>query len=141
MSTIKSPEWLREKREKKGYTQKELAQAAGLSIPAIAKIEAGERFGSFETWDKILFVLNDDPVLSIESLDFINELKDEIAIYGDSFQCNLFYESKNGNIIFKDYLLDEDMQENFKNELTTMSVLRVTLKEALELFEKQNDLF
>ena len=59
MSTIKTKEWLISRRKKLGLTQKDVANRAKLSLPAIEKIERGERLGSAETWDKIKNVLDE----------------------------------------------------------------------------------
>ena len=86
MATIKSGKWLKETLAQKNMTQKELAAKTGLSVPAIAKIISGERYGSPKTWEKITMVLGDKLKLSVDSDDFIDELKEEIELYGKDQQ-------------------------------------------------------
>lgn len=140
MPTIKTGEWLKATLKRKGMTQKQLAQEAGVSLPAVAKIISGERYGSPETWDKLLNVLDEGICLSVASSDFICELAKEIKKYGANYICNVFYKEDCGNIIFKDYLLPEDMEENCKNDLKEMNMIQITLKEALELFKLQDSI-
>ena len=145
MPTIKTGEWLKNELSDNGITQKELAKAAGLSIPAIAKIISGERMGQPETWRKIQIALENlrgvTQTVSYSSDKFIDELKEEIELYGENQICNVFYTVNDGNIIFKDYLLPEDMPEHYGNDLKKMNSLRITLKEALDLFTEQDDMF
>ena len=50
---MKTKEWLINKREEFNITQKELANAIGLSEYSIQNIEQGRRIGSEDTWNKI----------------------------------------------------------------------------------------
>lgn len=50
----KNRDWLINIRKQKGMTQKELADALGISINTLAKIEQGQRSGSDSTWMKII---------------------------------------------------------------------------------------
>lgn len=50
---MKTKEWLIEKRNEFNITQKDLANAIGLSEYSIQNIEQGKRKGSDYTWDKI----------------------------------------------------------------------------------------
>ena len=47
-----------EARKAKGYTQKLLAKAIGMTNVGYAKIEHGERDGTIDTWRKIVSVLS-----------------------------------------------------------------------------------
>ena len=60
---MRTADWLKRMRTELHMTQKELANKAGISVPAIAKIESGERFGSPETWEKIE---NDQKAIKIQ---------------------------------------------------------------------------
>lgn len=140
MSTIKTGEWLKQALKNENMTQRDLANKCGLSIPAIAKIISGERLGSPGTWDKINSVLNTGAGLSYESSEFINEIKEEISLYGCNKECIVFYKEEYGNLIFFEYALDEDMSNHDfnKKDLNKYNSLRTKLKDALELFEHQN---
>ena len=122
-------------------TQKELAYKAGVSLPAIAKIISGQRLGSVETWKKIMDVLPSFGI-SKSSGNFIDELQEEIFEYGESQEIVAFYSVMNGCIIFEDYAFDEDLANpNFnKDGLAQLNSIRITLKEALELFKCQNEI-
>ena len=48
---------VKEIRERKGITQKELAQAIGVSCPYMHDLEKGARGARQETWQKIAFHL------------------------------------------------------------------------------------
>lgn len=145
MPTLKTGEWLKKELAENKITQKELAQTAGLSIPAIAKIISGERMGSPETWRKIQLALERLrgvlQTTSYSSENFIHELQEEIEEYGQDQICNVYYIVHNGNIIFKDYLLPEDIPGQYGDDLKAMNMLRITLKEALDLFTEQDDMF
>lgn len=141
MPTIKSNDWLKDQLKKNNMTQVELANRIDLSVNAISKIVRGERLGSPETWDKIYEVLGNGPNTSVSSQDMIRELKEEISIYGQYQEVTVYYYVKNGNIIFCDYLMDEDMQKHGSDkDLKKLNNIRITLLEALELFENQNKL-
>lgn len=143
MPAIKTREWLLDALSRHKMTQKELAEKSGLSLPAISKICIGERLGSPESWNKILTVFNTSNV-SVESSNMIEELKEEIEEYGPTYGCMVFYEiNEIGSIIFKDYALPEDMKNSDFNKggLGKLNSLRITLKEALELFENQDRIF
>lgn len=139
MPTIKTGEWLKATLKQNNMTQKELANLAGLSIPAIAKIISGERKGSTETWNKIYDVIS-VPKVSIESQNFIDELREEIEIYGTSERCTVWYKVEDGNIVFIEYALDEDLKKSASDykDLKRYNTLVITLKEALDLFKFQN---
>ena len=55
---MRTKEWLIEKREEFGMTQKELANAIGLTEFSIQNIEQGKRKGSDDTWNKIEELFN-----------------------------------------------------------------------------------
>lgn len=50
---MRTKEWLIEKREEFGLTQREVANAIGLTEFSIQNIEQGRRKGSDDTWDKL----------------------------------------------------------------------------------------
>lgn len=140
MPTIYSGEWLRQKRKEAGLTVEELAKACGLSPVSIYKIENGERIGYASTWKKITDFFK--PVkISVDCDDLISELKEEIEEYGEDEECIVFYSVQEGAIIFYDYLMPEDMAESyFDEDLQDKSSIRISLKEALELFDAQNQI-
>lgn len=79
---------IREERVKLGYTQEKLAEKAGISTNFLACIEGGIRRGSFETYVKLVNVL--ETTLDNITRDFIdaaktNVLKNELIRYFDMF--------------------------------------------------------
>ena len=79
---------IREERVKLGYTQETLAEKAGISTNFLACIEGGIRRGSFETYVKLVNVL--ETTLDNITRDFIdaaktNVLKNELIRYFDMF--------------------------------------------------------
>lgn len=145
---MKTKEWLKEKRTEKGLTQQELAEKLGFSVFTIENIEQGKRLGSAETWTKIEnFFDDDEPKISFESNDLIEEIKKDIEEFGEDETCLLIYKIINNNIIFVNY--DFDVEEDFfddgikpfdpKKELKKdEKYLKTTLQYALEVFEAQN---
>lgn len=139
MPTIYTGEWLKSARLNRALSVEELALKINVSVNTIYKIEAGERIGSPSTWEKINnFFL--PPKISVSSEKFIDEISEEIELYGENEECTLFYTVKNGAIIFYDYLIPEDKEMLGDSDLKEKSRIRVTLKEALELFEAQNSI-
>lgn len=140
MSIIKTGKWLKKELLNLGMTQKELANKAGLSVPTISKILSEERYGSEETWSRINNVIGNIPSISSANSGFIDELKEEISKYNEQTKCFVFYENVGGNILFKEFSLIEeyDCQDFPKSDLKKLSKLEITLKEALELFEYQD---
>ena len=92
-------------------TQKDVAIRAKLSLPAIEKIERGERLGSAETRNKIINVLSDDDAkISIDSEYQLDDIQKDIDLYGENQKCFVFYKYDNNNIIFIDYAFDEELK-------------------------------
>lgn len=109
---MKTKEWLKEKRTEKGLTQQELAEKLGFSVFTIENIEQGKRLGSADTWTKIEnFFDDDEPKISFESNDLIEEIKKDIEEFGEDETCFLIYKIINNNIIFVNY--DFDVEEDF----------------------------
>ena len=145
---MKTKEWLKEKRTEKGLTQQELAEKLGFSVFTIENIEQGKRLGSADTWTKIEnFFDDDEPKISFESNDLIEEIKKDIEEFGEDETCFLIYKIINNNIIFVNY--DFDVEEDFfsdeikpfdpkKDLKKDEKYLKTTLQYALEVFEVQN---
>lgn len=138
MPAIRTGQWLEYIINKKGMTKEELAKKTEISITDISNIISGSHFGSPWMWERIINEVGEKYKLSKDSEDIICELKEEIALYGVSYKCNIFYYTKNDHVIFEDYLLLEDMKEGYDEELSKMKMKIVTLGEALEFFQGQN---
>lgn len=137
---MKTKEWLRKKLTEKNLTQKDLAEAIGISLNAISKIIRGERFGSPETWEKIEEFFGVDERISYESSDLIDELKQDVEEFGSNHKCILVYKTVGSNIVFTNYdFITKEKPFDPKTELESgEKYINSTLGEALQLFEDQN---
>lgn len=134
---IKTKEWLIESRNNAGLSQQQLADKCGVSVPTIAKIEQGQRIGSAATWEKLNKVLSNVD-MSYECSSLIDEIKEEILLYGSDYKCYLYYELCDGIVLFVDYALDRDLYDSNFEPLPEEKMMESTLKQALEIFAHQN---
>lgn len=61
-------EWLRAERERRGWSQAQIAEQAETSIPTISRVETGERNPSRKLATKIATALGADPREALEAL-------------------------------------------------------------------------
>ena len=79
---MKTKEWLINKRNDLNLTQKKLSEKSGVNILTIQAIEQGKRYGSDETWDKLI------QALDVKFYDF----KEILDHYGsDKFSIYISY--------------------------------------------------
>ena len=79
---MKTKEWLINKRNDLNLTQKKLSEKSGVNILTIQAIEQGKRYGSDETWEKLI------KALDVKFYDF----KDILDYYGsDKFSIYISY--------------------------------------------------
>lgn len=141
---MRTKEWLKEKRIKYCYTQRQLAREIGVSPYTIEQIEQGKRLGSVETWEKIeKFFKNEDEInvkVSYESSDLIKELKEDIEEFGEDYPCILVYKVIGDHIVFTNYdFITKENPFNSDEELEEdEQYIETTFKYALEVFENQN---
>ena len=139
---MRTRNWLKEKRNESKLTQRELADKIGLSPFTIEQIEQGKRLGSAETWEKIenFFSEETDIKISYESEDLIEELKQDIAEFGEDHPCILVYKVIEDYIFFTnyDFITEEDSFNPDKELEKDERYLETTFKYALEVFEAQN---
>lgn len=78
--------------------------------------------------------------ISYESSELIEELKQDILEFGEDHPCILVYKKYKGKKIYTNYdFIVPEKPFNPKEELQKgEKYVKSTLKEALELFEKQN---
>lgn len=140
---MKTKEWLRCQLSENNITQKQLAEATGLSVNAISKIVRGERLGSPDSWEKIKkYFLGYNENFSYASDEIIDELERDIEEFGEDEKCILVYKVINDNIFFTnyDFIVEED-PFNPKKELEKgEKYIETTLKYALEVFDDQNEI-
>lgn len=140
---MKTANWLKNMRLKKGLTQKELAEKTGLTVFTIQNIEQGSRKGSPATWEKIynFFERGESPKISYDSEELIEELKEDILEFGENCECHIFYKEVDGRLVFTNYDFDvEEDQIQPEELLPDEHLLKTTLGDALKLFEKQNEI-
>lgn len=130
---IKTGKWLKETRELNKLTQEQLAKELDVHPRTIINIEQGARIGSPETWDKINNFF-DGAKVSYDSEEMIEELNEDISLFGGDSVCYAFYEIRNDMLFFTDYILESDFLEEDKQD----KHIKITLKEALEIFTYQN---
>lgn len=135
---IKTKEWLIDARQSAGLTQQQLANEIGVSLPTIAKIEQGQRIGSLDTWNKINSVLGSDTSVSYDCDDLIQEIYEDIELYGPGTKCYLYYKLGKDMILFTDYALEEDLSDEAFDIEPGETQMISTLKQALEIFNHQN---
>lgn len=140
MPAIYTGEWIKQRRKEENMSVEDLAGVCGVSAAMIYKIESGERLGSVKTWGKIINFFQPAKI-SVECEKIIEDLREDVALYGEQEKAIVFYSVDGGAIIFYDYLLSEEMLESPNDEdLQDKKHIEITLKEALELFEMQNEL-
>ena len=76
---MKTKEWLIEKRNDLNLTQKKLSEKCGVNILTIQSIEQGKRYGSDETWEKLIKALDVKFYNFKEVLDYYGS--DKFSIY------------------------------------------------------------
>lgn len=95
---VKTREWLIEKRKEANLSQAKLSKLSGVSLVTIQSIEQDKRYGSDETWDKLI------QALGVKFYDF----KEILGYYGsDKFSiymsCNLSISSYMRDLSVEDF--------------------------------------
>ena len=137
---IKTKEWLIEARRSAGLTQQQLANKIGVGVPTIAKIEQGQRIGSLGTWEKINSVLGDNISTSYNCDDLIREVYEDIKLYGATCICYLYYKLEGSAVVFTDYAIEDDLDDEAFNIEPGETQMIATLQQALDIFRCQNQI-
>lgn len=100
---MKTKEWLINKRNDLNLTQKKLSEKSGVNILTIQAIEQGKRYGSDETWEKLI------KALDVKFYDF----KDILEYYGlEKFSIYVSY-----NLSISSYMRDLSASDfEFRND-------------------------
>lgn len=123
---MRTKEWLKEKRNERNISQRQLAQKIDMSVFGIQQIEQGVRKGSDYTWNKIeAFFENDTTVqptkkidLKISDLYLINILEQKASLLSNyaSQETNNFYDFYFENelvwLLENEYKIEEDFTNN-----------------------------
>ena len=74
-------------------------------------IEEGQRIGSTSTWEILeKYFCNDIEIKEINNKkQIINDLLEDIKIFGKDALCLLLYKTKNNNIIFENYIVYQNI--------------------------------
>lgn len=99
---VKTREWLIEKRKEANLSQAKLAKMSGVSLVTIQSIEQDKRYGSEDTWDKLI------QALGVKFYDF----KEILDYYGsDKFSIYMSY-----NLSISSYMRDLSAEDfEFRN--------------------------
>lgn len=138
---MRTKEWLVNARKSNNLTQEQLAKNIGVSPFTIMQIEQGKRMGSVDTWNKIeSFFENGEPIYQFESSELIDEIKEDIAEFGEDHPCVLIYKVIDNHIFFTnyDFIVEEDPFNPKKELKDGESYIKTSLQYALEVFEAQN---
>lgn len=100
---VKTREWLIEKRKELNLSQAKLSKLSGVSLVTIQSIEQDKRYGSEDTWDKLI------QALGVKFYDF----KEILDYYGsDKFSIYMSY-----NLSISSYMRDLSTEDfEFRND-------------------------
>lgn len=100
---VKTREWLIEKRKEANLSQAKLSKLSGVSLVTIQSIEQDKRYGSEDTWDKLI------QALGVKFYDF----KEILEYYGlDKFSIYMSY-----NLSISSYMRDLSASDfEFRND-------------------------
>lgn len=131
-------EWLNQVLAQNGFSLEDLAGQTGLPLEEIQKAASDDEAQS-EVWNIVLDTLNDYPSVRTPAASILDDLKNDIAKYGEDAACLVFYGVNQNLLGFCEYQCLDDLQMHGANvAVEYLSTLKLTLAEALELFTKQN---
>ncbi len=131
-------EWLRQILNQNGFSLTDLARQTGLSEETIATAAKDETEDS-EVWNIILDTVNDYPAIRTPAASILEDLQNDISQYGEDAGCLVYYGVNQNLLGFCEYMcLDDQKMHGANVDTEFLSILQLTLKEALELFTKQN---
>ena len=100
---VKTREWLIEKRKEANLSQAKLSKLSGVSLVTIQSIEQDKRYGSEDTWDKLIQALGVKFYDFKEILDYYGS--DKFSIY---MSCNLSISSYMRDLSASDFEFRND---------------------------------
>lgn len=136
---MRTRDWLKAKRNEKGLTQRELAAKVGLSTSTIMLIEEGQRLGSTNTWELLEKYFCDDNELKEikDNKQIINNLIEDIRIFGKDALCLLLFKTKNNTIIFENYIIYQNIIDKKEKLRNGQKYIETKLIYALKIFKEQ----
>ena len=137
MPAIKTSEWLKFKMDENSHSSFDLSNLTGLKTSEIESILDGD-LGSVQEWKKIFSVYKNLPKISVDSENLIQEILEEIEIYGPDQKVFSYYKINTDCIIFEEYLLPEDYDPERDSDLKKLNKITLDLKTLLEYLQEQN---
>ena len=143
MAMIATGEWIKKARKAVGMAAAQLAEAAGVSLNHIQRIEQGSRLPSPSVMDRIEETLGVTRMsMSFDTEELIEELECDVAEFGPDEDCWLIYKPIGDYVCFTDYqvvVLEEPLK---KSELMPdETAMMTTSGEALEWLRRQDSIF
>ena len=137
MPAIKTSEWLKYKMDENSHSSFDLSNFTGLKTSEIDSIINGD-LGTVSQWTEIFKIYKNLPKVSSSCENLIQEVLEEISIYGPEEKCFAFYQVQSDSIIFDDYLLPEDFDPIRDSDLKNENRITLNLKTLLEYLTEQN---
>lgn len=70
--------------------------------------------------------------------ELIEEIKEDIDLYGKDYKCYVYYKKLHGYKVCTDYALEEDLENKVFNSEEGEFRVETTLIKALKIFKKEN---
>ena len=137
MPAIKTSEWLKNKMDENSHSSFDLSNLTGLKTSEIESILDGD-LGTVQEWKKIFSVYKNLPKISVDSENLIQEILEEIEIYGPDQKVFAYYKINTDCIIFVEYLLPEDYDPERDSDLKKLNKITLDLKTLLEYLQEQD---
>lgn len=77
-------------------------------------------------------------MVSYDSSELIEEIKEDIDLYGKDYKCYVYYKKVDGYKVCTDYALEEDLKNQVFNSEKGEFRVETTLIKALKIFQKEN---
>ena len=140
MPAIKTSEWLKYKMDENSHSSFDLSNLTGLKVSEIESIINGD-LGTVSQWKNIFKIYRNLPKISSSCESLIEEVLEDISIFGPDEECFAFYQIQYNCIIFDDYLLPEDYDPIIDSDLKNENRITLNLKTLLDYLTEQNKIF
>ena len=77
-------------------------------------------------------------MVSYDARELIEEIKEDIDLYGKDYKCYVYYKKVDGYKVCTDYALEEDLKNQVFNSEKGEFRVETTLIKALKIFQKEN---
>lgn len=133
----KNGKWLSQKLSQNGFSAEDLARQSGLPLETIQSLIHDQNADAV-TWDLVLDVLNQYPVLYYPAGDLIDLIDQKIAAGSGQEQCLVCYGVNQDQLVFAACRFDDGSLHGASVDPTMLRWLELTLEEARDLFFAQN---